>query len=60
VAGALTGGWQEQVRQGVIALGWSAQQADQAVVAVADSIDGEVPAVPVLLRQAIRLLGRTR
>jgi len=60
VAGALTGGWQEQVRQGVVALGWSAQQADQAVVAVAESIDGEVPAVPVLLRQAIRLLGRTR
>ena len=60
VAGALAGGWQEQVRQGVVALGWSAQQADQAVVAVAESIDGEVPAVPVLLRQAIRLLGRTR
>jgi Holliday junction DNA helicase RuvA len=60
VAGALSGGWQEQVRQGVIALGWSAQQADQAVAAVAESIDGEVPAVPVLLRQAIRLLGRTR
>ncbi|GID92815.1 Holliday junction branch migration protein RuvA [Amorphoplanes digitatis] len=60
VAGALAGGWQDQVRQGVIALGWSAQQADQAVAAVAESIDGEVPAVPVLLRQAIRLLGRTR
>lgn len=60
VAGALSGGWQEQVRQGVIALGWTAQQADQAVAAVAESIDGEVPAVPVLLRQAIRLLGRTR
>ena len=60
VTGALSGGWQEQVRQGVIALGWSAQQADQAVVAVAETIDGEVPAVPVLLRQAIRLLGRTR
>jgi holliday junction DNA helicase RuvA len=60
VAGSLSGGWQEQVRQGVLALGWSAQQADQAVAAVAESIDGEVPAVPVLLRQAIRLLGRAR
>jgi len=60
VAGALSGGWQEQVRQGVLALGWSAQQADQAVAAVAESIDGEVPPVPVLLRQAIRLLGRNR
>ncbi|BCJ55667.1 Holliday junction ATP-dependent DNA helicase RuvA [Actinoplanes sp. NBRC 14428] len=60
VAGALSGGWQEQVRQGVIALGWSAQQADQAVAAVAESLDGETPPVPILLRQAIRLLGRTR
>ena len=60
VAGALSGGWQDQVRQGVIALGWSAQQADQAVTAVAESIDGDVPPVPVLLRQAIRLLGRNR
>ncbi|WP_067502805.1 Holliday junction branch migration protein RuvA [Actinoplanes sp. TFC3] len=61
VAGALNGGWQEQVRQGVIALGWSAQQADQAVAAVSESLDGgETPPVPILLRQAIRLLGRTR
>ncbi|MEV6595981.1 Holliday junction branch migration protein RuvA [Actinoplanes sp. NPDC051346] len=60
VVGALAGGWQEQVRQGVVALGWSAQQADQAVAAVAESLDGETPPVPILLRQAIRLLGRTR
>ncbi|OJF13533.1 Holliday junction branch migration protein RuvA [Couchioplanes caeruleus] len=60
VAGALAGGWQDQVRQGVVALGWSAQQADQAVAAVAESLDGETPPVPMLLRQAIRLLGRTR
>ncbi|GAA2498084.1 Holliday junction branch migration protein RuvA [Winogradskya consettensis] len=61
VAGSLSGGWQEQVRQGVIALGWSTQQADQAVVAVAESLDGgETPPVPILLRQAIRLLGRAR
>ena len=59
-AGVLTGGWQDQVRQGVLALGWSAAQADQAVAAVGESIDGDVPPVPVLLRQAIRLLGRTR
>ncbi|HET9518990.1 MAG TPA: Holliday junction branch migration protein RuvA [Actinoplanes sp.] len=58
--GVLGGDWQDQVRQGVIALGWSAAQADQAVGAVADTITGEVPPVPVLLRQAIRLLGRTR
>ena len=65
-AGAiLAGAWQDQVRQGVLALGWSASQADQAVAAVSESLDGgldggEVPPVPQLLRQAIRLLGRTR
>ena len=59
-AGVLTGAWQDQVRQGVLALGWTVAQADQAVAAVAETIDGEVPPVPVLLRQAIRLLGRTR
>jgi Holliday junction DNA helicase RuvA len=59
-AGVLTGEWQDQVRQGVLALGWTAAQADQAVAAVAESVDGEVPPVPVLLRQAIRLLGRAR
>jgi Holliday junction DNA helicase RuvA len=59
-AGVLVGEWQDQVRQGVLALGWTATQADQAVAAVAETIDGAVPPVPVLLRQAIRLLGRTR
>ena len=59
-AGVLGGAWQDQVRQGVIGLGWSAAQADQAVAAVAETLDGEIPPVPVLLRQAIRLLGRTR
>jgi Holliday junction DNA helicase RuvA len=44
----------------VLALGWSAAQAEQAVAAVAETIDGEVPPVQVLLRQAIRLLGRAR
>jgi Holliday junction DNA helicase RuvA len=59
-AGVLRGDWQDQVRQGVLALGWTAAQADQAVAAVGETIDGEAPPVPVLLRQAIRLLGRTR
>jgi len=59
-AGVLSGGWQEQVRQGVLALGWTVAQADQAVSKVAETIDGDVPPVPVLLRQAIRLLGRAR
>lgn len=59
-AGVLAGAWQEQVRQGVLALGWSAAQADQAVAAIGETIDGEVPPVPILLRQAIRLLGKAR
>jgi Holliday junction DNA helicase RuvA len=59
-AGVLLGEWQDQVRQGVLALGWTPAQADQAVSAVAETIDGDVPPVPVLLRQAVRLLGRTR
>ena len=54
------GPWAEQVRQGLIGLGWTAGQAEQAVGSVAESLDGEVPPVPVLLRQAIRLLGRAR
>lgn len=59
-AGVLVGAWQEQVRQGLIGLGWTAAQADQAVAAVAETVDGATPPVPVLLKQAIRLLGKTR
>ena len=59
-AGVVTGDWQEQVRQGLVGLGWSAAQADQVVSAVADTVDGPTPPVPVLLKHAIRLLGKTR
>jgi Holliday junction DNA helicase RuvA len=63
-AGALpvTGAaWADQVRQALVGLGWTAGQADQAVAAVAESLDGQaVPAVPELLKQAIRMLGRIR
>jgi len=58
--GPAAGGWAEQVRQALIGLGWTAGQADQAVAAVAETVDGAVPPVPVLLKQAILLLGRTR
>jgi Holliday junction DNA helicase RuvA len=53
-------GWANQVHQALVGLGWTAGAADQAVAAVAQTVDGEVPPVPVLLKQAIRLLGRTR
>jgi Holliday junction DNA helicase RuvA len=59
-AGVLVGAWQEQVRQGLVGLGWTASQAEQAVAAVAETVDGTTPPVPVLLKQAIRLLGKTR
>jgi Holliday junction DNA helicase RuvA len=52
--------WQEQVRRALVGLGWTAGQADYAVTAVAETVDGEVPPVPALLKQAIRLLGRAR
>jgi holliday junction DNA helicase RuvA len=52
--------WQEQVRQALVGLGWTAGQADQAIADVAEMADGETPPVPVLLKQAIRLLGKTR
>jgi Holliday junction DNA helicase RuvA len=58
--GVVGGAWTEQVRQGLVGLGWTAAQADQAVAAVAETVDGTTPPVPVLLKQAIRLLGRTR
>jgi holliday junction DNA helicase RuvA len=59
-APSAAGAWPEQVRQALVGLGWTAGQADQAVAAVAETLDGAVPPVPVLLKQAIRLLGRAR
>lgn len=55
------GAWTGQVRSALVGLGWTAGQADQAVAAVAGELtDDPVPPVPVLLKRAIRLLGRTR
>jgi Holliday junction DNA helicase RuvA len=58
-ASLVRGAWTDQVRQALVGLGWTAAQADQAVTAVAETVDGEQPPVPVLLKQAIRVLGRT-
>ena len=53
--------WTEQVRQALIGLGWTGGQADEAVAAVAEQLDGQTtPPVPVLLKQAIRMLGTVR
>ncbi|HEX5540120.1 MAG TPA: Holliday junction branch migration protein RuvA [Micromonospora sp.] len=58
--GVIGGAWSEQVRQALVGLGWTAPQAERAVAAVAETIEGDPPPVPVLLKQAIRMLGRTR
>ena len=59
-AGGVVGAvWHEQVRQGLVGLGWTAAQADQAVAAVAEKATGTEP-VPMLLKMAIQLLGRSR
>jgi holliday junction DNA helicase RuvA len=55
--------WRDQVRQGLVGLGWSAKDADKAVDAVADQADGASgPAgdvdVAALLRAALRALSK--
>jgi len=51
--------WRAQVRHGLVGLGWSAKEAEDATVTVAAAADGgSTPDVAELLKQAIRLLGR--
>jgi Holliday junction DNA helicase RuvA len=54
--------WRDQVRTGLVGLGWTAAQADHAVAAVAESLAGaeDTPPIPALLKQAIRFLGKPR
>jgi Holliday junction DNA helicase RuvA len=55
--------WRDQVQQGLVGLGWSAKDADQAIEAVSDQVsasssaDGS-PDVAALLRAALRALSR--
>jgi holliday junction DNA helicase RuvA len=55
--------WRDQVQQGLVGLGWSAKDADQAIEAVADQVattstaDGS-PDVAALLRAALRALSK--
>jgi holliday junction DNA helicase RuvA len=57
--------WRDQVRAGLVSLGWQTRDADQAIAAVEPDLaaaDGEQPAevdVAVALRAALRVLGRT-
>jgi len=49
--------WRDQVRQGLVGLGWSAKDADKAIDSVAEE-SGETPDVAALLRAALRTLSR--
>jgi holliday junction DNA helicase RuvA len=49
--------WRGQVHAGLLGLGWSAREADEAVAAVADEA-GQTPDVAALLRSALRALSR--
>lgn len=56
--------WREQVHAGLIGLGWSTREADEALVAVAPDADaalaaGAAPDVAGLLRAALRTLSRS-
>ncbi len=57
VVGDIEPAWRAQVRQGLVGLGWSAKEAEEAAAAVGADVDGS-PDVGALLKQAIRLLGR--
>jgi holliday junction DNA helicase RuvA len=55
--------WQDQVRAGLVSLGWGSREADQAVAAVATEFTADeesaAPDVAVALRAALRVLGRS-
>jgi holliday junction DNA helicase RuvA len=64
-AGTRTAPWRDQVRAGLVSLGWQAREADQAIAAVEPDLtggreaDGQAIDVSVALRAALRVLGRT-
>jgi Holliday junction DNA helicase RuvA len=60
--GAAAAPWREQVRAGLVSLGWQAREAEQAIAAVEPELagppDGQAVDVSVALRAALRVLGR--
>jgi Holliday junction DNA helicase RuvA len=51
--------WRDQVRAGLVSLGWQAREADQAIAAVEPDLPGPAEVeVAVALRAALRVLGR--
>jgi holliday junction DNA helicase RuvA len=57
VASASVAPWRAQVHQGLVGLGWSARDADQAVESVSPQA-GDQPDVGALLRAALRTLSK--
>lgn len=54
-----TQGWQSQIRAGLVGLGWSAKDADQAIGDVTpEAAQMETPDVATLLRSALRTLSQ--
>lgn len=56
--------WQQQVRAGLVSLGWQAREADQAILAVEPDLSAQADGtgdvdVAVALRAALRVLGRS-
>lgn len=53
-------GWREQVHGALLGLGWSTREAEAALdtVAADAAANGDEPAVPVMLRLALKSLGR--
>ena len=52
--------WQDQVRKGLVSLGWASREADQAIAAVEPDLMGDEPGevdVAVALRAALRVIG---
>ncbi|MGC4938276.1 Holliday junction branch migration protein RuvA [Kribbella sp. DT2] len=50
--------WKDQVQAGLVGLGWSARDAEDAVIAVSPLADEGEPSVPNLLRAALRVLSK--
>ncbi len=57
--GSASGDWQAQVQAGLVGLGWTAKEADQAVSSVAPEAEQmDTPDVAQLLRAALRTLSK--
>ena len=57
-AAAPAGGWQAQVHEALLGLGWPARDADRALDSVAAEADGADPDVAAMLKAALRTLAK--